>query len=76
MNEIRQRNPLRPPICFLVKTTLMWTKGFYLTCPYQMKLASKVKRYQRIREMFKNDLDAQIGVKERATAQRIFPWQG
>jgi hypothetical protein len=65
MNEIRQRNPLRPPISFPSGDNFLDVDERvlpYLPVPNETR-QQKVKRSQRIRELFKSDLDAKIGVK-------------
>jgi hypothetical protein len=65
MNEIRQRHPLRPPISFPSGDDFLDVDERvlpYLPVPNETR-QQKVKRSQRIRELFKSDLDAKIGVK-------------
>ena len=65
MNEIKQQNPLRPPISFPSEDNFLDVDERvlpYLPVPNETR-QQKVKRSQRIRELFKSDLDAKIGVK-------------
>ena len=65
MNEISQRNPLRPPVSFPSEDNFLDVDERvlpYLPVPNETR-QQKVKRSQRIRELFKSDLDAKIGVK-------------